>query len=269
MTLKGKRLAFIGAGNMGSAILEGLLSQKTVEARNIIVLEKSPGTAESLQKKWAVGIAESAKEAADKTDIMLLAVKPQDLSAVSAEIRGNLRSSHILISVLAGITVQKLEESLGTQPRIVRSMPNLGALAGQSVTAVTGKDLEALETAEKIFSACGKAVRIEESFFDLVTALSGSGPAYFFLLMETLAEAGIKKGLDPKTSEVLAVQTAVGAALVAQNSSSSPAELRQMVTSKGGTTEAALTVLEENRFKEIFFKAIDAAERRGRELRGE
>ena len=145
-------------------------------------------------------------------------------------------------------------------------MPNLGARVGQAITALTGKDTRSVDIAETIFSGCGKTLRLEEQFFDLVTALSGSGPAYFFLMMELLVNMAVKNGMNEKDARQLAVQTAVGSGLLAAQSEYSPEELRKMVTSKGGMTEAALNVLNQKKFGNIFSEALQAALDRGKQL---
>ena len=261
-----EKVGLIGVGNMGTAILEGLLRNKLVSAPHVIVYDKITEKASVFAGQWKAVRASSNQELVKKSDIVILAVKPQDLARTAGENAGVWKKKHILISILAGMPVSKLRKVAGPSPKIIRAMPNLGAKAGESVTAITGQGGPALMAAENIFSGCGKVLRLEEKYFDLVTALSGSGPAYFFLLMEMLAEEGVKRGLSREQARLLAVQTAVGAGLLAQNAAESPAELRAMVTSKGGTTEAALKVLEEGNIRKIFSEAIAAAHRRGAEL---
>ncbi len=260
------KVGLIGAGNMGTAILEGLLKKKLIRGPQIAVYDKITGKAAEFAKRWKAVKASSNEDLVRKSGIVILAVKPQDLLLTMNEIDSAWKKSHILISILAGIPAAKIRKAAGPGPQIIRAMPNLGAKVGQSVTAITGDSKAALSAAESIFSGCGKVLRLKETHFDLVTAISGSGPAYFFLLMEMLAEAGIQKGLSKEAANLMAVQTAAGAGLLAQDSPASPAELRAMVTSKGGTTEAALKVLEAAGIRKIFAEAISAAHLRGREL---
>jgi pyrroline-5-carboxylate reductase len=260
-----KTLALIGAGNMGAAILEGLLVRKYAAAGSIWVYDKIAAKAGEARDRWKVHAAATAAEAVRAAGSILLAVKPQDLAAVLAEVRSEAKAGQTWISILAGVPRQKIMDGLGTGPAVVRAMPNLGAKVGEAVTALTGPE-SALAAAEEIFACCGKTVRLAEEHFDLVTALSGSGPAYFFLLMEMMAQAGVENGLSPEAARLLAVQTAVGAGLMAQREPVPPAELRRMVTSKGGTTEAALKVLEDGGWPRIFGEAVRAALKRGREL---
>lgn len=261
-----EKIGLIGVGNMGTAILEGLFRERITSPDHVWVQDKIQEKVTAFRRRWRVNPASSLSEVLKNTDVILLAVKPQDLREAGSEMKPRLLKSQVVISILAGTPIAKLRDALGVQPALVRAMPNLGAKAGEAMTAVTSSDERALLIAEQIFSGCGLSARLPEDAFDLVTAVSGSGPAYFFLLMELLAEKGMEKGLSREVSELLAVQTAVGAALLARMSGTSPEELRKMVTSKGGTTEAALRHLEENKFPAVFLDAVEAALNRGREL---
>ena len=259
-------LGLIGAGNMGTAILEGLLAKKLMTPGRVWVYDKLKEKAHEFAKAGRVHQARSNLELVQKSEIVLLAVKPQDLIETAREFKSALTKSHTLISILAGTPVRKIRDAVGEKPAVVRAMPNLGAKAGASMTAVTGDRPSALKLAEKIFSGCGKTMILEEKYFDLVTAVSGSGPAYFFYLTELLAEAAVRLGLSAEKADQLAVQTMLGAGLLASSSSQTPAGLRRMVTSKGGTTEAALKVFADKKLNEIMDQAVQAAEARGREL---
>ena len=261
-----EKIGVIGIGNMGAAILEGLFKKNLAAPSQVFVFDKISEKTEEFVKHWKTQRADSNAGLVKQVEIILLAVKPQDLSATAAEFEQALTKSHTLISILAGTPLVKIRQVAGSTVQLVRAMPNLGARVGEAVTALAGSSPESLGLAEKIFSGCGKTIRMDEKYFDLVTAVSGSGPAYFFFLMELLAAEGIRNGLSKKEAELLAVQTAVGAGLLAQAASESPEELRKKVTSKGGTTEAALKILLEKKFPEIFHDAIQAALNRGREL---
>lgn len=265
MSIK-ERIGVIGVGNMGGAILEGLFKKKIAQPSQVVVCDKIKEKAAGFAAKWKVKEAASAGEVLKDAEIILLAVKPQDLASMEQELRPALNQKHLLISILAGTPIVRIRKVVGEKPALVRAMPNLGAQAGEAITALTSTQPDRLPLAEKFFSGCGKTLRLEEKYFDLVTAVSGSGPAYFFLLMEMLAAFAKEKGLSQADAQALAIQTAVGSGLLAQASPSSPEELRKMVTSKGGTTEAALKVLEEKNFRGIFHEALEAALRRGREL---
>jgi len=258
----------IGAGNMGGAILEGLVARHVTGPESIRVYDKDGARSRDFAQRLGVVSIDSSRVLVEESRIVILAVKPQDLDGVSGNLKAVLTSEHVVISILAGIPLEKLSEKLGREARLVRAMPNLGAKVSQSLTALASSSEEALKDAEVVFNACGKTLRLEEHFFDLVTALSGSGPAYFFWLMELMAGMAVSHGMPAETARVLAVQTAAGAALLAMESGEEPSELRRKVTSKGGTTEAALNVLNQAGADKVIRKAFEAAEARGRELRG-
>ena len=263
-----QNLGLIGVGNMGTSIVEGLIGRRLAPASRIWVYDKMGDKSQAFARQHQVKVAASNVELADLCDVLILAIKPQDLTAVASEFRGNLKAGQTVISILAGMTLEKLEEALGKKGWLVRAMPNLGAKVGESLTALTGVSPQALSVAESVFSGCGRTVRLGEEHFDFFTALAGSGPAYFFLLMETIEKKALEQGFPREAARLVAIQTSVGAALTGRASSQSPAELREMVTSKGGTTEAALKVLESKNVRELFSAAYDAAANRGRELRG-
>lgn len=268
MALRDKKLGLIGVGNMGTAILEGLLRRELVQAGRVFVFDKYTDKAEAFASRYGLGLASSNAEIAHLSDVILLAIKPQDLFTVSAEFRSDLGPHQTVISILAGMTLGKLKEALGDKSALVRAMPNLGAKVGESLTALDGPAEPSVALAEEVFSGCGRTVRLQEKLFDVFTALAGSGPAYFFFLMETIQAKAIEQGFSPEAARLTALQTALGASLLASSASESPAELRAMVTSKGGTTEAALQVLENNKARDLFSAAYDAAAERGRTLRG-
>lgn len=259
-------IGLIGCGNMGSAIAAGLLENRIAGSRRVFVYDSLPGKKRRIARLYRVRSAQNLADLVRSSAIVLLAVKPQDLSTVAKEIRSVLKSSHIVISILAGVPIQKLRRLLGGQPTVVRAMPNLGAQVGEAVTALASPKRSALQTAEIIFSGCGKTVRLSEKHFDLVTAVSGSGPAYFFLMMELLAKFGETRGLSKEAARLLAVQTALGAGRLAEATGDSPEALRKKVTSKKGTTEAALHVLFQKGFPKIFRSAVHQAIRRSKAL---
>jgi pyrroline-5-carboxylate reductase len=266
-TLGNKKIGVVGVGNMGASILEGVLTRRIATPSSVWVYDKVMNKAESFARRLHVCRASSVSELLNKTDMVLLAMKPQDFASFALEHRSSFRPGQGVISILAGMTTEKIARALGKNMTIVRAMPNLGAKVGQSMTVVCGKNKRALSFAKKLFDGCGKVVTLPEKMLDLVTAISGSGPAYFFNLMELLADFGVKQGLRPEVAEILAVQTGLGAALLAESSQESCAELRQRVTSKKGTTEAALRTLQRGKFKKVFQQALRAAMNRSRELR--
>lgn len=259
-----KRIGIIGCGNMGGAILAGLIRNRIVSPRKVTVFDKITNKAQALSRRWKVRRGRSNADVVASSEVVLLAVKPQDLFEAAREFQGACTVRHLLITILAGTPMVKVRRAVGPKPAIIRAMPNLGAQVGAAITALTGK--RGLPVAETIFAGCGRTVRLPEKYFDLVTAVSGSGPAYFFLLMELLAKEARTQGLSEATSRELAVQTAVGAGLLARAAKFSPAQLRKQVTSKGGTTEAALRVFEKKGLPAIVSQGLRAALRRGREL---
>ena len=262
----GKSFGLIGCGNMGNAILAGLLTKGIVSSNQIFVFDSDGVKVRSAARKFRIKAARNNADLVRLVDVILLAVKPQDLKMVGNEIRAELTPRQTVISILAGTPIQKMRRALGSRVMVVRAMPNLGAQVGDAVTAITSSDRSALRIAELIFSGCGRVVKLSECYFDLVTAVSGSGPAYFFLMMELLCQVAEKEGLSKKTAEALAIGTALGAARLAQVSRYSPVRLRKMVTSKKGTTEAALRYFAKKGFSRIFIDGVRKAILRAREL---
>ena len=261
-----KTIGLVGAGNMGTSILEGVLKRRIAAPGKIWVYDKIAAKAKAFARNAGVCQAVSAAELFRHADVILLAMKPQDFPAFALESRGFLRARLSFISILAGLSTQKIQKAFGKKPPVVRAMPNLCAKVGESMTVICGRDKKSLFCAEKLFSGCGKVLRLDERQFDLVTAVSGSGPAYFFYLMELLEEFGVKQGLPRGVAAELAVQTGVGAALLARGAEVPCAVLRERVTSKKGTTEAALKVLKRKNFGRIFQQGLSAAMMRSRAL---
>ncbi len=268
-----KNLAFIGGGNMARSLIGGLVSGGYPPAR-ITVSDPLPPQLNALSHDFGINTTDDNNEAVKDAEIIVLAVKPQILRDVAAAIeQGVQRQKPLVISIVAGIRAADIESWLGGGLAIVRTMPNRPALVGHGATGLFGN--ESVREAEKelaqtIMGAVGSTVWIEaEALMDAVTALSGSGPAYFFLLMEIMEHAGKSLGLADGAAHALTVQTGYGAALMARESAESLRTLREQVTSAGGTTAAALEVLEAQGFHEIFVRAIKAAEARSKELADE
>ena len=266
--LGSQKIGLIGVGNMGASILEGVFTRSLTTPSRVWVYDVAEPRAKAFARRHGVGLASSVAELIQRTDTVLLAMKPQDFVLFAAENRSFFRPGQGVISILAGMTTEKIAKALGKGVIIVRAMPNLGAKVGHSMTVLCGKNKKNLSFAGALFAGCGEVMMLPEKTLDLVTAVSGSGPAYFFHLMELLTDFGVKQGLPRAAAETLAIQTGLGAALVAKNSKVSCAQLRQMVTSKKGTTEAALKILKRKRFGKIFEQALAAAMKQSRELRG-
>lgn len=263
-----QRIGLIGAGNMGAAILEGALSKRIVTHSKVIIYDKVKTKARALAQKCQVKMARDLGELCEYSDLILLAIKPQDFGAFAAENKERIRKNACIVSILAGLNILKIRRALGGAA-VVRVMPNLCAKVGESMTVLCGKSGKWLRLAAELFRGCGETAVLSERAFDHVTAMSGSGPAYFFYLMELLEDYGVKQGIPRSISAKLAVQTGFGAALLGRTTKIPCAELRKMVTSRKGTTDAALKILARRRFGEIFHCALRAAARRSRQLRQE
>ena len=262
--------SFIGGGNMATSLVGGLRA-RGVPADRITVAEPVAAQRERLHHEFGVTVTADNGAAAREADTIVLCVKPQEMAGVARGIAGEFAARRrIAISIAAGIRINDLLRWLGPAVPVVRTMPNRPALIGAGITAMyAGDAVEPVErkTVEDLLGACGATVWVEdEALLDVVTAVSGTGPAYFFLLIEMLEAAGIQLGLAPETARRLAVETARGAGRMAAETSESPQQLREEVTSKGGTTAAAMQVLEGAGVRAIFAEAVAAASRRSAEL---
>jgi pyrroline-5-carboxylate reductase len=265
------KIAFIGGGNMGEAILAALLEKKLAKPTDIYVSDVSQERLNFLKKQYKVAVTAHNKEAIIDKDVIVLAVKPQSLPEVLAGLKGNVKASQLVLSIIAGARINKIGEGLGHK-KIVRSMPNTPARIGYGVsgwTATAEVTKIQKESARAILGAMGEEIYFDdEKYLDMVTAVSGSGPAYFFLLADAMIEAGLKIGLGQKEAQALVTHTMLGAGQLLAQSGQTPAELRRAVTSKGGTTEAALKAFEQGGFEELTAKAVRAAYERAKELGG-
>jgi pyrroline-5-carboxylate reductase len=253
-------LAILGGGKIGEALLSGLLRGERT-AQDIVVCEKYAPRASYLYDTYGVRTVEIS-EALAQADTILLAVKPQDIDALLAEITPVIGNEQLVISVAAGVPTARLESALPPGVPVVRCMPNTPALVDEAMTAVSGgahAREEHLALAESLMRSVGKVVRVPESQLDAVTALSGSGPAYFFFLVEAMIDAGILLGLPRALSAELIVQTAIGSAVMLRDSGEHPVQLREAVTSPGGTTISAIRQLEIHGVRAALLAAIEAA----------
>lgn len=266
-----EQLAFIGGGNMARSLIGGLLARKSESAR-IVVADPASQQLASLRADYGVRTTERNSEAVAHADVVILAVKPQQMRAVVTGMAASLLPGALLISVAAGIQASAIRQ-WGNGAAVVRCMPNRPALEGCGMTALYATaevSPAARELAEQILSAVGATLWVEqESHMDIVTAVSGSGPAYFFLLIEMLEQAGASMGLSREISRKLAIETAYGSGCMARAAKEPPSVLREQVTSKGGTTEAALRHLEAQNVRDTFAQAVAAAARRSAELAAE
>lgn len=262
-------IAIIGAGKMGEALLAGLLA-KDHSPGDVLVTEPREEHAAELRARYGVETV-PAVDAAKRADTLLLALKPQDMLALLDEISTHLTEDRLVISVAAGLTTAVLESHLPSGVPVVRAMPNTPALMGKGMTAVSGGAhtlSEHLGRAEELLSTVGEVIRVGEQHMDTVTAISGSGPAYFYFIAETMIEAGVAMGMPRVTAQRLVGQTITGAAAMLDGSGEHPVVLREAVTSPGGTTAAALRELERHGVRTAFTDAIEAARDRSRALSG-
>jgi pyrroline-5-carboxylate reductase len=262
------KIAFLGGGNMATALIGGLIANGH-DASRISVIEMSPAAREKLGARYPVRITTAPDDAMKGADTLVLAVKPQDMKRALASLGSEVRGA-LVISVAAGITLETLSRWLGGHRRIVRCMPNTPGLIGAGITglfAAPDVSLGEKQRAEGILRAVGEVVWLaSEKLIDPVTAVSASGPAYVFWFIEQLAAAAVKLGIPREDAMKLAKQTVLGAARLAVSSEKDPAQLRQEVTSKGGTTEAALNVFDAEQLAERFIRAVEAASKRGEEM---
>lgn len=262
-------IGFIGAGNMAEALIKGIIEAKVYQPGDIVISDVRPERLKELAGKYSITVSDSNSELVSQAEIVVLAVKPQNMADVLGEIKTKA-GDKLFISIAAGIRTEKIADVLG-DIAIVRVMPNTPALVGQGASALFANEKaeSVLSKAESIFAAVGETVLVDdESQLNAVTAISGSGPAYFFLFMEELIRVAVDLGLSLETAKKLVLQTAKGAADLAIQSSDCPEELRKKVTSPGGTTEAALKVFAENNFGKIIADAANAADERSMELSG-
>lgn len=268
--MKPHLIAFIGAGNMARSLIGGLIADGYAPG-HIIAADPDQQRLRDLQTEFGILTRTDNSGAAEMADIVVIAVKPQMVAQIAQEIRGGRGLAHkLVISIAAGIRSSALERWLGRQTALVRAMPNTPALVQSAATVLYANahvTAAQRDTAESILRAVGLTLWIdEEGLMDAVTALSGSGPAYFFLVMEALEHAGRKLGLPAETARLLTLQTAFGAAKMALESGVDSATLRTQVTSPGGTTERALGVLTEGALERLFEQALAAARQRSIEL---
>jgi pyrroline-5-carboxylate reductase len=269
MTIKGQRIGFLGAGNMGEALVKGVLAAGLVTPDLIQITDVRADRAKELAGLYGVRVAPDNPALVRTSDIVVLAVKPQIMASVLGEIASAVSRKTLLISIAAGVSTSTLRAGLGKDARLIRVMPNTPALVLEGATAIArGDGLEPgdLDVASELFRAVGRVVTLGEDAMDAVTGLSGSGPAYVAIVVESLADGGVKMGLDRATAMTLATQTVLGAARLLLDTGMHPGALKDMVSSPGGTTIAGIGALEEGGIRTTFIKAVERATARSREL---
>ncbi len=265
-----KNIAFIGSGHMAASLIGGLVN-KDYPPQHIWASDPNPEKLQALQQRFGIQVATDNYQAVANADIVVFAIKPQVFAALAQELASTLQQCNpLVISIAAGINIAHIEQWLGKQLAIIRCMPNTPAMIGYGATGMYANQQVTLaqkQQAQHILAAVGLALWLEqESMLDIVTAVSGSGPAYFFLILEAIVDAAQALGLPAEIAQALAVQTALGSAKMANQAHSDLKVLRQQVTSPGGTTEQAIKVLEAGGIRELLAQALAAAKKRSVEL---
>jgi len=258
---------------MAEALVKGLLSSSLVASKDIFISDLISDRLEYLSKEYKVKTTRDNHELVQKSDILVLAVKPQAVKKVLESFSDLVDSNKTIISVAAGISIKLIEDTLDVERKkkisVIRTMPNTPALVQEGATAICGSEHSSkldIKIAHHIFKAIGQTVDIEEIHMDAVTGLSGSGPAYIFMIIEALSDAGVKVGLSREVSNILTIQTILGSAKLARDGGKHPGELKDMVTSPGGTTISGLHMLEEGGIRNALMNAVEMATQRSKEL---
>ncbi|PYJ07609.1 MAG: pyrroline-5-carboxylate reductase [Verrucomicrobia bacterium] len=262
-------VGFLGAGKMAMALAKGFVRAGLVTAKQIIATDPSASACAAFAKEVGAKTTAYNPDAAKFAEVLVLAVKPDQVSPALAEIRDHFTERHLLISIAAGVTLARLESGLGAAARLVRVMPNTPALVGASATAFAlGKSAlpEDAALAQRLFSAVGLAFQLKESHLDAVTGLSGSGPAYVYLFIEGLSDGGVAAGLPRDVATQLAAQTVLGGARMVLETGQHPGALKDMVTSPGGTTIEGLHELEKGKLRATLISAVRAATEKSKKL---
>ena len=265
MNISKKNIGIIGLGNMGEAIILGLL--KHVDSGKITGFDKDQNKCKKISDK--IKISDSGESLIQNSDIIVLAVKPDIIPLICKDIKDSISNDKIIISIAAGITIASIEKIIGSDKKVIRVMPNTPALVNEGMTAISNNNSvnkQDLELGREIFSSIGKVIIVDEKYLDAVTAVSGCGPAYVFTIIQALADAGVKLGLSRQDSELLASQTLYGAAKMVMETKENPISLRNKVTSPGGSTIEAVFELEKSGLSGILISAVEKAEKKSREL---
>lgn len=261
----GRRVGVIGAGVMGQTLIKGLLSARLLEKAQVWAADRSSDTRDDVQRHIGIDVHEDYRDALAATDVVLVCVKPKQIAAAMVSAReARPHPGTLFISILAGVTTEQLEAALALPNPWVRAMPNTPCVIGEGMTVVcSGRDATAehLELARRIFAAVGRCEIVEEQYCNAITALSGSGPAYMYLVMEALADAGVRVGLPRDLALTLVAQTMLGSARMVQTMGRHPASLRDDVTTPAGSTIGGLLMLEDGKIRSVLARAVEEATR--------
>lgn len=265
------RLACIGGGVMGEAIVGALIAKDVTGPGDVVACDVLESRRQHLQQRYGIAVVERAAEAVDGADLVLLAVKPQEFPSAGADLNGRLAASQTVLSIMAGVPIARIREALGHKA-VVRAIPNTPAQIGEGITLWTSTpevSERGSEAARSVLAALGQEIYVaEEKYIDMATAVSSSGPAYVFLVMEALVDAAVHIGFRRDVAERMVIQTVLGSARYAQTSGRHLAELRNQVTSPGGTTTEALLALERAGLRAAFIEAVQAAYEKAKRLGG-
>ena len=269
MSVKGKRVGFLGSGNMGEALIRGIVQAGLVPPGSIAASDVRGERLAQMERQYGIRTLSDNAELIRESDVIVLAVKPQIMTSVLRDVASAVDLTKLIISLAAGVPTVTLRAHLPRAGRLIRVMPNTPALVLEGVTAIARSDglhEGDLETAQELFGAVGRVVVLDEEAMDAVTGLSGSGPAYVAIVIESLADGGVKMGLDRATAMTLAAQTVLGSAKLILETGTHPGQLKDMVASPGGTTIAGIAALEEGGVRRTFIGAVERATLRSREL---
>jgi pyrroline-5-carboxylate reductase len=264
-----KRLGIIGIGKMGEALISGLIRSGRIAAKDLCACDILSERRERIEKAYGVECHSEASKVVEKSEVIIVAVRPRDVKPVLETIRERLTERHLVISIAAGVSISFIRGIVGKDLRIIRAMPNNPCMVGEGMIALTASSQasqEDLELAKEIFSSVGRVAIVEERLFDAVTGLSGSGPAYVYLVIEAMADAGVRMGLSKDLAIQMAAQTTLGSAKMVLETKEHPAKLRDQVATPQGTTVEGLYELEKARIRAAFMNAIERATKRAKEL---
>lgn len=264
-----KTIGFYGAGNMGQAMIHGLIGSKLYTPENIWIYDVYQPTKDKLSQEWGVSIADQPEELAEKSETIIFSVKPYVLPDLLQQLAPKLTKDQLLISVAAGVTIAKIEAILSTEHKILRVMPNTPALVGAGMSAIAHNQsvtAEETEAALAIFRSFGKAEAVTENLIDAVVGVSGSAPAYVYLFIEALADGAVAEGMPRQQAYEFAAQTVLGSAKMVLETGQHPGTLKDLVTSPGGTTIAAVKTLEDKGFRSAVINAVQVAAQKNREM---
>ena len=264
-----KRIGFIGAGNMGGAILGGILKSKMIDREHITASVKSDKSLERVKNDFNIYVTKDSKEVAKNSDIIVVGVKPNTYDEILEEIKNEIDNEKIIVTIAAGKTIESVEKIIGSNKKIIRTMPNTPALVGEGMTSISpNKNIsdEELSLVKSLFDALGKSEIVDEKLIDAVIGASGSSPAYVFMFIEAMADAAVLSGMKREDAYKFASQSVLGAAKMVLETKKHPGELKDMVCSPGGTTIEAVKVLEENNFRGTVIKAVEACVNKSKEM---